>query len=261
MITIEPSVFLIGETKIIEDGMQDFLNHIGVPNWNTDAPSDSEKLVETYGKLCYMSFDTALNPNLSKIRNNDNKKYIENIIKSGHGSCIEHCQLNFVFCDVSRVLTAELCRHRAGVAISEQSLRFCRFENINSYIPECIKENDEAFTLFTNSIKSMEETQKELAKIYDIDNIKDFHTKKELTSSFRRLVGMGASVSIGWSVNFRALRGIIERRTDPAAEEEIRLVFGKVYEIVSKRYPNLFQDYTVEIVNGIPWVKTENRKI
>ncbi|HNR37382.1 MAG TPA: FAD-dependent thymidylate synthase, partial [Candidatus Hydrogenedentes bacterium] len=85
--------------------------------------------------------------------------------------------------------------------------------------------------------------------------------KKKLTSAFRRIAPDGVATTIGWSSNFRTLRHVIERRTDPAAEEEIRLVFGLVHEILRDRYPNVFGDYTVELVDGLPWVKTPHGKI
>ena len=49
--------------------------------------------------------------------------------------------------------------------------------------------------------------------------------------------------------------------TDPSAEEEIRLVFGKVGEILVEQYPNIFGDYEVEMVAGIPWYKSEYSKV
>ncbi|NLO33202.1 MAG: hypothetical protein GX117_07590, partial [Candidatus Hydrogenedentes bacterium] len=58
-----------------------------------------------------------------------------------------------------------------------------------------------------------------------------------------------------------ALRHVIEMRTDPHAEEEIRFLFGKVYHLVKKRYPNLFADYEEMEVDGLPWVKTTRSKV
>ena len=48
---------------------------------------------------------------------------------------------------------------------------------------------------------------------------------------------------------------------DPGAEEEIRLVFGKVAEIAVERWGNVFADYEVEIVDGLPWYRTKNKKV
>ena len=77
----------------------------------------------------------------------------------------------------------------------------------------------------------------------------------------RRFLPEGLSTTIGWSANIRTIRWVIEVRTNPGAEEEIRLVFGKIAEVVIKRYPNLFGDYESEIVDGLPWYKTNNRKV
>jgi hypothetical protein len=30
---------------------------------------------------------------------------------------------------------------------------------------------------------------------------------------------------------------------------------------VKERYPNVFADYEVEVVDGLPWVKTPHRKV
>jgi hypothetical protein len=34
-----------------------------------------------------------------------------------------------------------------------------------------------------------------------------------------------------------------------------------VYKVVKDRYPNLLGDYEVEMVDGLPWIKTGHRKI
>ena len=120
---------------------------------------------------------------------------------------------------------------------------------------------EELKQLVVETIEYLEQKQKELGTLLDLDNLKDFSSKKELTSAMRRLAPIGLATSIGWSGNFRALRHVIEMRTDPPAEEEIRLVFGKVFEKVNARYPNVFQDYEMEMVNGLPWYKTKNRKV
>ena len=59
----------------------------------------------------------------------------------------------------------------------------------------------------------------------------------------------------------RTLRHVIEQRTAPWAEEEIRLVFAKIAEIAVERWPNLFGDYRTEMVNGLPVYVTDNRKV
>jgi thymidylate synthase (FAD) len=257
---IQPKVFLIGETRVVEEGLQGYLEYLGASRWKSDASSDSELLAEVMGRLCYRSFEPGLNPNVTKVREG-NASYMANIISSGHGSVFEHPVLNFIFADVSRVLTHELVRHRAGTAISQESLRFVRMESLSAYVPMCIRESEEGMEVFTRTFEQLEHIQRELAEMYDIDNERKFDVKKKLTSAFRRIAPIGLATTIGWSCNFRALRHVIENRTDPHAEEEIRLLFGQVYDLVRVRYPNFFQDYEVETVDGLPWVKPGAKKI
>ena len=257
---VRPKVFLVGETRVVEEGLQAYLDHVGVSGWHTDAASDAERLCEVFGRLCYRSFEPGLNPNVTKVRQG-NARYLAHIVDVGHGSVIEHPVLNFIFADVSRVFTHELVRHRAGTAMSQESLRFVRLDTLSAYVPMAIQENDAGMTIFLKTLEQLEEAQAALAKIYAIEDEASFDRKKKLTSAFRRIAPAGVATTIGWSCNFRTLRHVIERRTDPAAEEEIRVVFGMVYDLVNNRYPNLFADYRVEMADGLPWVRTDHGKI
>jgi thymidylate synthase (FAD) len=257
---VEPKVFLIGETRMVEEGLQAYLDHVGTPDWNTDAPTDSERLCEVYGRLCYRSFEPGLNPNVTRVRKG-NANYLGHVLEVGHGSVIEHAVLNFVFADVSRVFTHELVRHRAGTAISQESLRFVRLDRLSAYVPSHIKEDEAGMQIFGKTLEHLESVQRELADAYAIEDEKKFDRKKKLTSAFRRVAPEGLATTIGWSCNFRALRHVIEMRTAPDAEEELRLVFGKVYEAVKDRYTSLMGDYEVEVVDGLPWIRTSHRKV
>ena len=260
MTFVEPKVFLVGETRIVEEGLKDYLEHVGAPNWSSDAPSDGERLCELFGRLCYRSFEPGLNPNVTRVREG-NAPYLSHIIEVGHGSVLEHPVINFVFADVSRVFTHELVRHRAGTAVSQESLRFVRLDKLSAYVPTHIKECEAGMDIMVKTMEQLEEVQKSLAEIYAIDDEKKFDVKKKLTSAFRRLAPIGIATTVGWSCNFRALRHVIEMRTDPAAEEEIRLVFSQVFDLVKDRYPNVLGDYEVTEVDGLPWVKTPHGKV
>lgn len=257
----EPKVFLIGETRIIEEGLQAFLEHIGVSEWTSDAPTDAERLIEVMGRLCYRSFRPGLNPNITKVREH-NKEYIENILSSKHGSVIEHPAMNFVFTDVSRVFTHELVRHRVGTAVSQESLRFVRVDDLGLWLPTVIREDEKAVEIFVKTFEELERLQRELAEHYGLDEKgKRFHEKKVVTSAMRRIAPEGMTTTIGWSANPRTVRWVLEMRTEPSAEEEMRVVFGKVGKIVVSRYPHLFGDFQVEMVDGLPYYKPAYGKV
>lgn len=280
---VEPKLYIIGETRIIEDQLELYLRDIGVPEWKSDASNDAETLIEVMGRLCYRSFKPGLNPNVVKIREH-NDEYIGNIINVRHGSVIEHPMVNMILTNVSRVFTHELVRHRVGVAISQESLRFVRLDELHVWIPKCfsefpdLKKREEILQFIVETVEILEERQRTFMALIGFDDAERFQAlveslgfdpkkdsftvKKKFTSGMRRFFASdGVATSIGWSVNPRALRHIIEMRTAPGAEEEIRLVFGKIAEAMIKRYPNLFGDYTVERVDGYDWYKTQNQKV
>lgn len=256
---VKPKVYLIGETRIIDENLQQYLEDIGAPEWRTDAPTDAEKICEVMGRNCYRSFSPELNPNISKVRQG-NKTYLANIIKSRHGSVLEHAFFNFIIAGCSRTFTHELVRHRVGVAISQESLRFVRLDRIDFPVPTVIQENEVAMTIFVQTMEELERLQLELADVLQVEG-KPFHEKKKITSAMRRIAPQGLATTIGWSANARTLRHVIEMRTDPAAEEEIRQIFGIIGQMVMERYPNLFGDYKVEIVEGLPVFRTEFSKV
>lgn len=258
---VEPNVFIIGETRVVEEGLNACLEYIGVPNWESNAATDSEKIVEVNGRLCYKSFEVGLNPNVTKIREH-NKDYIGNILNVKHGSVIEHPVMNFIFADVSRVFTHELVRHRVGTAISQESLRFVRLDDLGLWLPTVIREDQYASEVFKKAFEMLENLQLDLAKHFRLDDPGvPFEKKKVITSAMRRIAPEGLATNIGWSANPRTIRWVLEMRTHKSAEEEIRLVFGKVGEIVTERYPNLFGDFEVEMVDGLPYYKPANSKI
>jgi len=258
---VEPKVFLVGATETDDEGVTAYLKHVGAEEWGTDAPTSIEFLPEFMGRLCYRSWEPGLNLNVTRVRKG-NENYLEHILEVGHGSVIEHPVLNFVFADVSRVFTHELVRHRVGVAISQESLRFVRLTDIPMWIPEWARGDKELLERSIELVVLMQEHQKWMAKHFKLDDKGvPFEEKKKKTSFMRRFAPDGLATAIGWSANPRTIRWCLEARTNPGAEEEIRLVFGKVGELVQRRYPNLFGDFEVEMVDGLSHYKTPHRKV
>jgi len=243
----KPKVLVIGETKLNIQQEQAYLEHIGAPDWYGGNASDIETLSEIYSRSCYKSFGVGLNPNITKVREG-NDVHLQNVIESGHGSVLEHCMINFMFCDVSRVFTHELVRHRVGVAISQESLRYVRLTELKCFdfprLGEELTEEEEKW--FRHKVEEtfnyLECVQQEMTNKFKLDDEKSFAKKKKLTSRMRRLAPLGLLTNIGWSANLRTLRHVIPLRTHKSAEEEIRVVFKEVGRICKNKYPNIFFD-------------------
>lgn len=249
MVITTPKTYLIAKSKIEENEINRYLEDIGNPKWKIDhSVSNGENLIEFAGRMCYRSWQEydpekplCSNHNVSRVREG-NGSYIKNVLSKKHGSILEHVSATFIFRDVSRVVTHELVRHRSGVSVSQESLRFVRLDDLRFYIPEALNGNEEAINKIEEVVSFLEKVQLDLADIFNIDNIADFHTKKQLTSAFRRLAPEGLLTTIVVTGNLRAWRHIIEVRTSEGAEEEIRIVLSEVAETLSKEYPNVFQD-------------------
>ncbi|HUS17552.1 MAG TPA: FAD-dependent thymidylate synthase [Chloroflexia bacterium] len=100
----EPQVYLLARQQFDAPGAAAFLDAEGL-TWETDASSAAEKVVEAGGRVCYMSFGKG---------RKTNQDYVHNILEAKHGSVIEHASWTFLLTGVSRSLTHELIRHRAG---------------------------------------------------------------------------------------------------------------------------------------------------
>jgi thymidylate synthase (FAD) len=72
------------------------------------------------------------------------QKLISSVIESGHGSTIEHVVFTFAITGVSRTLSHQLVRHRAGVAFDQQSQRYVAFKGAATMLPGTIAEGDPA---------------------------------------------------------------------------------------------------------------------
>ena len=140
-----PQVFLIARPSIDVDGHARLPpgRRRGVlarpaPGRGAEGPSAGELLLEFGGRACYRSWEPGLNPNVSRIRT-DRREYFANILRSGHGSVLEHANYSFAFRNVSRVFTHELVRHRAGSAFSQESLRYVRLTDIGFRVPAALE--------------------------------------------------------------------------------------------------------------------------
>ena len=261
MRSVEPEIRLVARPQLDYDMIAEYLAEVGGSSWlerldRDQLDNDAQNLAEFAGKMCYRSWEPGLNPNVRRVRD-DQLVYLQNILAQSHGSVLEHISFTFVLHNVSRVFTHELVRHRPGTAVSQESLRFVRLDEIPFWFPDWAREDPELMKRATALLAEMEAFQGWMADHFKLDDDGvPFHEKKHKTSFMRRLAPDGVATGIVWTANIRALRHTIEMRTDPGAEEEIRLVFNRIAEIMRAEAPSLFGDYTVTDGAWVPgWRK------
>jgi thymidylate synthase (FAD) len=242
-----PSVYLVARPSIDVAGMRGYLADVGGCSWldrrldeAAGELNDGELLAEFGGRVCYRSWEPGLNPNVTRVRT-DKDEYFGNLLRSLHGSVLEHANYSFAFRNVSRVFTHELVRHRAGSAFSQESLRYVRLTDIGFRMPPALEPIREQVV---SLVEQLEEFQVSAAEALGLDEEGvPFALKKEVTSALRRLAPIGLSTDILWTANVRTLRHVIEMRTAAGAEEELRLVFDEVALMMKSEAPGLFQDF------------------
>lgn len=257
---VTPKVYLVGYTAIDEAGMGAYLRDTGnEPFWDSvraargEGLSDGEVMASFYAKLCYNSLSEGKNLNVKGTR--DIPGNLRGCFDQGHGSVFEHATVNLVVSNASRVYETEQVRHRVGVAYSILSGRYERREFLPLVLDPVLREagimrQDEEAELVLALEKYMRTCNGR------IDALKaDRDTKKKLTSAMRRLMPQGIAREIGVTLNFRALRQLVQLRTSRHAEWEIRTVYEQVYRVVRAKCPLLFYGAEEEVVDGVTEVR------
>jgi thymidylate synthase (FAD) len=260
---VTPKTYLVGYTNVDIAGLTRYLEDTNQSSFLEEIQqakegglSDGEILCSFYAKLCYASLAVGKNKNISKVR--AIKDNILGTIDSQHGSVFEHCMLNFVITKTSRIFTHEQVRHRVGTAFSQSSGRYIRTDILNLIIDPIL---EPVYDLVEEGRAYLEDLYKRLEDRLNIKNEKSFARKKKLTSAMRRILPNGQENEIGFSCNLRTLRQVIEARTSEHAEWETRLIHNQVYDLVNGKYPAIFADAKLEMIDGLNQITFKNKKI
>lgn len=253
----EPKVYLVGRQVVNEEIIQEFLSDHKVGQWTTDTEVGAEKLIEVAGRVCYMSF--------AKPRPGGNHAYIEHILEVGHGSVLEHASFSLLITGVSRALTHELVRHRAGFGYSQLSQRFVDESDCAFVLPPVIGEDPELKAIWLEAVSAAQASYQKLsdglaAKMADIED--KTLRRKRAREAARSVLPNATETKIFVTGNGRALRHFVEMRGDVAADMEIRRLAVAVLRVLQEAAPNLFGDYTLaDQPDGTAAVSTPYRKV
>lgn len=275
MRNVEIKVFPIAKSCLSRDNAKEWLDHIGAKDYEIPTSiSDLALISGLAAKRCYMSFEPGLNPNVTKVRK-DWCNFFDNILKSGHGSVLEHITYTWAIEGVTRVFTGEMNRHRAGVAISEGSMRYIRFHDIPFWKPTSLSDDVNVsslepeeptregweelnmrkkitFEVMNRVFQFVEDNYSYLVdKVWNMNSMKSFVTKKKITSLIRRIIPIGVSTGGVWTINLRAIRHIMALRCSEAAEEEICYVWSLIGKYMVENEPLICSDF--QEINGY-WV-------
>jgi len=182
---------------------------------------DAELLIEEAGRLCYKSQE--------KITEHSHIAFINNIIKSGHLSVLEHASMTFKF-TTDRAVTHQLVRHRIA-SFSQSSQRYCNYSKdkfgneitfIEPYSYNCW--GSIAKAKFINYLTFVENTYMDLIK----EGLKAEQARSVLPNC--------TMTEIITTANIRQWKHIFDIRCKKDAQDDIRMLMIEARNIAKTKF-------------------------
>jgi thymidylate synthase (FAD) len=261
------TVQIIREPRVTLIARQQFLppEHI---RWRSDSQVPGEALAEFAGRLCYLSFgqDAGLEGGHRSIPGRTtNASYLANILHTKHGSVLEHAVWTLLFEGISRALTHELVRHRAGMGFSQLSQRYVDESDIAFVVPPEIEEGTEAFAGWRSACEhSLAAYRSLLGDLTEQIGESGPATmrKKRARQAARAVLPNSAETKIVVTGNARAWRHFVEMRGSSSADVEIRRLAVAVLRVLHEEAPNIFGDMRIDAEpDGTETVATPHSKV
>ena len=193
-----------------------------------------QELVALSAKLCYSK--SSIDDLKEKISRKDQSDFIDRLMNMGHESILEHVSFTFGIEGVSRVLLAQLTRHRIA-SFSVQSQRYVSYENGFGYIiPESIKAlGEKAIQEFHRQMNQIENWYVEWQQLLG-------NQGERSNEDARFVLPNACETRIVMTMNVRELRHFFSLRMCMRAQWEIRRMAEEMFKLCYETAPNLFQN-------------------
>lgn len=228
----EPDLTFVGATSFYSLSAYSAIGQAQFGNISREAAD----LVEFAGRLCYMSFGKG---------RKSQKEYIDNLLAQGHGSVLEHVSASILMQGISRSVSHEIVRHRAGFAYSQLSQRyvdesevgFCRHPELDVGTP--------AYKLWAEGCESALNRYREMTAALPDFGGSVTEARKRKRQIAREVLPNSTETKIVMTGNVRAWRHFIETRASSSADVAIRRVALGVWQLLKAWQPLLFDDYVL----------------
>ena len=244
---VKPRIYLVSRPSVDWEQIAAFLADENPPPMEKSIRAGEDQanaIIETSARLCYMSFGRG---------RRHIADFTENLLRSKDGSVLEHVNYGFVATGISRSLSHELVRHRAGFAYSQRSQRYVDESEMTVVLPPALErpEAAEAVRNFNAACRHIEYAYAEMAEslghMHDGDDFGTATDRRKATRQAARSVLPNATeTKMFITANARAWRHFIEMRGSAAADPEIRRLALMVLDVLSAEAPLLFGDFAIE---------------
>lgn len=207
----------------------------------------AENLVEFAARLCYMSFGEGEIDGHRTVKGRDNRdEFFTNIKKQQHGSVLEHANFSVLAEGISRSLTHEWVRHRAGWAYSQLSQRFVKPEDVAFVLPPAIAKGSPG--PYNRWVISCTEAAENYSDVYEelmragYDSTSQL---KKIREAARSVLPNCTETKLVATANARSWRHFFAKRGALGADAEFRRLAIAIFYNVSCCSPLFFNDITI----------------
>ena len=193
-----------------------------------ERQGNPQDLLEHAGRVCYHS-----------TKRGEAGRFLQNRIREGHESIIEHASLSFEVSGISRACSHQLVRHRLA-SFSQESQRYVDMSGAEWVVPPTISENPQALTVWEAALASLHEAYQHL---------RELGIPKE---DARFLLPNATQTRLIVTMNLRELRHVCRLRISPQAQWEIREVAIRMLRLAHEAAPDVFTDLWGELTEQHP---------
>lgn len=203
--------------------------------------TDGESLVKFAGQMCYLSFDK------NRTRNDAAPKYFDNIMRSGHGSVMEHANYSMMFWGIDRACSHELVRHRAGWGFSQMSQRYVSGRTLRFVERPEYQQNERLhfeFEMWIDKAREQYDLRADLLRsVVATEGMSKTEARKAVNQSARNCLPNETETAMVITGNVRAWRNMIDQRANGHADKPIQKLVYSACSFLKELAPNFFGDY------------------
>ena len=179
-------------------------------------------------------------------------EFIEQLLRRGHFGPFEHIQAYFAVEGVSRVVMAQVTRHR-HFSWDVQSMRYVNFEEAGAAIPRAVESVGLGHVIddhMQDSIDRYEYLYDELKAMYLEEGLGEDMAGKKAQQDARYVLPVGTKVNMTFSANARSLMHFFDLRNNTKAQPETQRFARKVLDECFEWAPRTFEAYEEHLNNN-----------
>ena len=211
---------------------------------------DPEKLVAAAARLCYSASE--IDDLFKNMTDEKAESLIKRLQSMGHESPFEHITFTFAVEDVSRVLLAQLTRHRLA-SYSVQSMRYVH-DDFGYVTPDAIRDDEWCDKYYKYAMDASFEAYRTLShhlqNKYMKAGINEKTAEKMAIEDARYVLPNATCTKIIFTMNARSLFNFFSHRCCERAQKEIRDMADAMLLLVKDVAPTVFRNAGAPCVRG-----------